>query len=75
MFAAGMLGSAAAERSGIISGHAYWVIKEREVKRERFVFIRYDPYARNVDQILIVLETYGDLPSGAMVRKSGQLNG
>ena len=40
--AARLLGSATAEKSGIISGHAHSVLKEREVKRKRFVLIRYD---------------------------------
>ena len=39
--AAYILGGAAAERSGIISGHAYSVLKAREVKGERFVLSKY----------------------------------
>jgi len=41
LFAASILGSATSERSGIISGHAYSVLKAREVKGKRFVLIRY----------------------------------
>ena len=41
LFADGIFGSAAAERSGIILGHAYSVHKVREVKGKGFVLIRY----------------------------------
>ncbi|PUU77477.1 hypothetical protein B9Z19DRAFT_1086267 [Tuber borchii] len=40
LFAAGILGSVTEERSGIISGHAYSVLKAREVKGKRFVLVR-----------------------------------
>ncbi|RPA96764.1 cysteine proteinase [Choiromyces venosus 120613-1] len=40
LFAAGLLGNVAAERSGIISGHAYSVLKAKEVNGKRFVLIR-----------------------------------
>ena len=42
LFAAGILGSVTEERSGIISGHAYSVLKAREVKGKRFVLVRYE---------------------------------
>ncbi|PWW77978.1 cysteine proteinase [Tuber magnatum] len=40
LFAAGLLGNVAVERSGILSGHAYSVLKAREVNGKRFVLIR-----------------------------------
>ncbi|KAG0136169.1 large subunit of cytosolic Ca2+-dependent cysteine protease [Tuber indicum] len=45
LFAAGLLGNVAEERSGIMSGHAYSVLKAREVKGKRFVLIR-NPWGR-----------------------------
>lgn len=39
LFAASLLG--ALDRSGIISGHAYSVLKAREVKGKRFVLVRW----------------------------------
>ncbi|CUS13992.1 unnamed protein product [Tuber aestivum] len=36
LFAAGLLGNVAEERSGILSGHAYSVLKAREVNGKRF---------------------------------------
>lgn len=81
LFAASILGNVTSERSGIISGHAYSVLKAREVKGKRFVLIRYHlpcpKYQSDINYLLS--ETHGDLPSGpvhgAMVQKSGQLNG
>jgi hypothetical protein len=41
LFAAVILGGVTEERSGIITGHAYSVLKAREVNGKRFVLVRY----------------------------------
>ena len=78
LFAAGILGSATEERSGIMSRHAYSVIKVREVKGKRFVLVKYgflcSEYQSGINQLPQKPMGIGPV-HGAMAGKSRQLNG